>query len=669
MAICFSVGAIVQSVAVTPVAKVTQLLAGLEKKVEEEGRAEAAAYDKYSCFCKEQSDNKLYAIERSTAKIAHLTSVIDKLGTEIADLDGEIGSLNTEIGNLKTTLESNQAARDSEHSTFLTNLADADGAIDSVERAIQAMKDSKQALRGNAELEASLVEKLARVRTYAAKLGKTVGEPGEAYTYKYHSNDIIATLEGLGNTFKSTKAGLESDEFNAKTQFDLKQQALSNERKFAIKERDEKVQTRESKAEEKSATEADKQQEGAEKQADQSFLQVLTGDCEAKAALWDQRSTSRAAELTAISEAMSALKTGVAPNWKANKKLVGLQKHSVVTHPQAPSFLQISNSRVSTPMMKVQEFLATSARGLHSPLLSMAALKIRAAEDHFVKVRQIIKDLIQRLTDDASAEATTKQFCDTGIAAAVQTRDSESAKVEDSLAQIAGKEAAQDQLRQEIADLSAQIAANKKALLEATTLRTEESEENTKTVEDAGVGKQAVEAAIATLKAYYQPAFVQRSAYVPPDSDREGKTVGDRAPEIFDSNYNGAQDASKGILGMLEVILSDFDRTGTTVQSAETTAVDEFGQFKTANELDTSTKEGSVSTKETEISTLEDDLVTLRNQLATAKQEHGAANKELEVLHSMCIAGEETYEERVARRQKEIEALKQAHDILENWQR
>merc|ERR1712137_1072683 len=206
----------------------------------------------------------------------------------------------------------------------------------------------------------------------------------------------------------------------------------------------------------------------------------------------------------------------------------------------------------------------------------------------------------------------------------------------------------------------------------ATELRQAESAENEKTVTEAGAGKEAVEYALQVLKPYYEGSgLLQRSSYEPwvaTNSSRAGNTVGDLAPEIFDAEYNGAQDSSKGIIGLLEVILSDFDRTGTTVDAAETAAVEEFGLFKTGNEDDTSAKEGLVTEKEGLIAGIEDDLVDLEGKLHDAKELHEQTISELEGLHKQCIAGVETYEERVANRQKEIEALKEAHDILENWQ-
>merc|ERR1719379_569985 len=78
------------SLQVTPVEKVIELLKSLEVQIEEEGKTEAADYDKFACFCKEQADGKLYAIEKSTKKI-------EKLQAEIAELESQIAGLEDQI--------------------------------------------------------------------------------------------------------------------------------------------------------------------------------------------------------------------------------------------------------------------------------------------------------------------------------------------------------------------------------------------------------------------------------------------------------------------------------------------------------------------------------------------------------------------------------------------
>ena len=73
--------------------------------------------------------------------------------------------------------------------------------------------------------------------------------------------------------------------------------------------------------------------------------------------------------------------------------------------------------------------------------------------------------------------------------------------------------------------------------------------------------------------------------YTPPNSDRSGKTVSDLAPETFaNDKYSGSQDSSKGIIGLLEVILSDFDRSIAAVTDEEETNQGEYDKFKQESE-------------------------------------------------------------------------------------
>merc|ERR1719443_2052154 len=75
------------------------------------------------------------------------------------------------------------------------------------------------------------------------------------------------------------------------------------------------------KTQKKSETEEMLDEETSMKKKDSAFLKDLTALCEEKAKGWDERSKSRAAEITAITEALGDLSSGVAGNYAANKKL------------------------------------------------------------------------------------------------------------------------------------------------------------------------------------------------------------------------------------------------------------------------------------------------------------------------------------------------------------
>merc|ERR1719235_2059220 len=124
---------------VTPMEKVVSLLKDLAAKVEAEGKEEAANYDKYACFCKEQASDKLYAIEKSEKRIADLKAEIEKLNAEIAELNKEIAFLAKKISDLEEEIDKKTKIREKEHAEYLVKAQDLDEAISACARAIEAL--------------------------------------------------------------------------------------------------------------------------------------------------------------------------------------------------------------------------------------------------------------------------------------------------------------------------------------------------------------------------------------------------------------------------------------------------------------------------------------------------------------------------------------------------
>merc|ERR1712228_88889 len=129
----------------------------------------------------------------------------------------------------------------------------------------------------------------------------------------------------------------------------------------------------------------------------------------------------------------------------------------------SPSFLQIRGQSLrgatdaqGVAVSRAQKVLANAASSLKSQALSVAALKVLTMQDHFVRVRQIINDLMDKLEADASAEQSHKQFCDTQIAAAITRRDQQQSQVETHMASESKKTAEKAELQREIAELAKQ---------------------------------------------------------------------------------------------------------------------------------------------------------------------------------------------------------------------
>merc|ERR1719478_1603748 len=101
-------------------------------------------------------------------------------------------------------------------------------------------------------------------------------------------------------------------------------------------------------------------------------------------------------------------------------------------------------------------------------------------------------------------------------------------------------------------------------MAEATEQRQAEKAKNEHAIADAQAGSEAVKQAIVVLREFYsaQAGFVQ---------------VHRQVPEM--AAYKGMQNSKTGVVGMLEVIQSDFNRLEADTTSAESLAATEYDQF------------------------------------------------------------------------------------------
>merc|ERR1719398_238158 len=113
---------------------------------------------------------------------------------------------------------------------------------------------------------------------------------------------------------------------------------------------------------------------------------------------------------------------------------------------------------------KLMGYLKKQAKQLKSDTLS--ALMIRMKEDHFVKVRGMIKDMVAKLEADAAAEGDQKAWCDSEMEKATSKRDENIGSMEGDLAAKTKAESTIAKLKEEIQELMNEIAELNKSLAE-----------------------------------------------------------------------------------------------------------------------------------------------------------------------------------------------------------
>jgi septal ring factor EnvC (AmiA/AmiB activator) len=283
----------------------------------------------------------------------------------------------------------------------------------------------------------------------------------------------------------------------------------------------------------------------------------------------------------------------------------------------------------------------------------------QASGNPFAKVEKLIQALIERLIQESTSEATKKGFCDTELGKATQDRDFRRDEVKTLNVEIAGLEAKQNELEAEIELLTSGLKKVRAALATATDERAKEKADNLNTLKTAKEGLAAVIVAKKILKDFYKQAakakvFVQAS---PVDEDTQGPG--------FTGAYKGQQEASGGIIGLLEVIQTDFERTIRVTEDAEKTAAAEFILFDRESKSDISGKETKKALDEEDLQTTKSTIAQKMEDMKAAQQLLDTALKTLEDLRPACVDSGMSYAERVAKRDEEITALRKALCILD----
>merc|ERR1719420_762512 len=253
-----------------------------------------------------------------------------------------------------------------------------------------------------------------------------------------------------------------------------------------------------------------------------------------------------------------------------------------------------------------------------------------SGDDPFAKVKGLIEEMIVRLAE----EAAHKAYCDKEFKETYAKEEDKKAEIDKLTTAINKAKARSALLKGEVATLQKELA-------------------------DLAAGQQKMD----TIRAEEKALFDKNSAEM--KEGLEGVKLALKILREFYGKGEGVQGAGSNIIGLIEVIESDFEKLLSEMTADEESAAAQYDKTSKENEVTKAMKDQDVKYKTKEFTGLDKSITELSSDLAGVEEELSAVLEYLEKIKEACIAKPETYEERKARREQEIAGLKAALEILE----
>lgn len=645
-----------------PMSKVFEMLADLQAKLLREGEEAQKVYDEFSAWCQDRSKNIGFEIKGGKAQVAELSAIIEKETAKMVAFNTRIEELSGSIASDEANLKKAAEIRASEKADFTAEETESQEVIGILERAIavlsrEAAKGSASMLqvkgaKGLAEAMDAMVNASAMTSADASRLSALVqnseesqegdsdseqGAPDPA-AYKGASGSVIDTLENLLETAQVQLDKARKTEATNAHNFAMLKQSLTDEIEAGSKDLAETKQSLAVSGQSKAAAEGDLATTKADLKEDVTTNDALHQDCSSGAQDFESETRSRSDELKAVADAKKAL-AGALP--------AAAQTYGAAL--DQATFLQVASSddlasHGSSVQFEAIKFIRDLARQQNSVALAQLASKMSsivrygssAGIDPFAKIKAMISDLVKKLEKDAAADASHKGFCDKETSETQMKKDEKKYQIDKLSTKIDSMSANAAKLKEESATLQKELVELATSQAEMERIRTEEKALYGRNKAEMQAGIQGVQKALSILREYYAQ-----------DGSEQNKGAG------------------SGIVGMLEVVESDFTKGLAEMEVVESTAVKEYEETSYMNKVARASKDKDLEYKVKEAAALAKGAAESSSDKDGAQAELDALLEYLAKLDKMCIAKAEPYERQKERRQAEIAGLRQALAMLE----
>jgi chromosome segregation ATPase len=313
---------------------------------------------------------------------------------------------------------------------------------------------------------------------------------------------------------------------------------------------------------------------------------------------------------------------------------------------------------------KVRQTLMNHFRNLGTKLHSLSMLNMvsAASVQPMDKVKGLIKELIEKLQREAADAASTHAWCEEENKKNTVAKEKASDKLKTLEIRLEKANAKKAELSDNIQALTEAIAEIDASDAEATKIRNEEHANFQKAEADFKEAASAVLDAIDALKDYYgDTVFLQTESGIETTTT---SPIRFQAPDL-----GGAKkDSAGGVLSILDMMATEFAKTVSELQSNEREKKKAYDKMTNDNEVSKASKQSEIKGATSEIASLTVAAGHAADDKAMTQDEMNALLAYIEKLKPTCVGTVMSYAERKAKREAEIEGLKQAMNLLEETQ-
>merc|ERR1719321_106904 len=461
-------------------------------------------------------------------------------------------------------------------------------------------------------------------------------EPTFKQSYAPASGQIFGILKQMKETFEANLSNSQKEELASQKAYEELKKAKEEEIAATQDAIDTKTQELATTDEKLAMSKQDMEDTKAGLSEDEAFLLMLKEKCQGADQEYEERQKTRAAEIEAVSKALSFLTSDEARDLFSktfNPALV--QKKTTVDRRQA----------------QASKLLAAIARKTNNPRLMQLAMNVKL--NAFTKVKKAIDDMVAQLLKEKQDEIKLKDFCRESFYQNEMSTERKVREKEDLKKLIKDLEMSIDELTKAIETLKAEIAEMETQLKRAGEDREKANKEFQLTVADQDATVKLLQGALGVLKDFYNKAaaaaLVQQTKKQP-------------APPGFKEYKKNA--AAGGVMGMIEGIIQDAKDLKAEATRAESESQADYEAFVTETNASIDEKSKDIVNKSEEKAKAEEDKTQAETDKESVMLELEQLDYELADLHKTCDFVMKNFDIRQSARDEEIEGLKKAKAIL-----